>query len=182
MPLLSRKGEIADAWIRLDGGTALPVERDVILPLARLDADGAAVLAAGRRLGVLVPGDAALGALASWLDRLSLTAIGFPSFADGRGFSLARQLRIRGFRGEIRACGTLIADQFAFALGCGFDTIEIDPPLAARQPIADWLAAVQTISLSYQRDYIGPRNILEARRAARAAVQRTRAAQAEPAK
>lgn len=181
MPLLSRAGEIIDAWLSLDTDAVPTGERDVILPLARLDVDGTAVLAGGRRLGVAVGGDTALGTLVPWFDRLSLIALHFPSFTDGRGFSLARQLRLRGFKGELRASGYLIADQFGFALAAGFDTVEIDAALVQRQPIADWLAAAATISLSYQRDYAGPRNILEARRAARGARQ-SAVAQTEPAK
>ena len=33
---------------------------------------------------------------------------GFPSFADGRGFTLARQLRLKGFEGRLRAFGHVI--------------------------------------------------------------------------
>lgn len=181
MPLLSRGREIADPWRRLDAEASLPSGGDVILPLARLEPDGAALLAAGRRLGVSVAGAVGLDALLPWLDRLSLIAIDFPSFSDGRGFSLARQLRVVGFTGELRAVGQLIADQFGFALACGFDTVELDPALAARQPIGDWLAAAASISLAYQRGYAGPRNVLEARRAARSA-RTARVTQAEPAK
>ena len=181
MPLLDRTGEIADHWTHLDIEAPLATDRDVILPLARLDAGGAAVLAAGRRLGVAVGGDTALAALVPWLNRLGLIVVAFPSFTDGRGFSLARQLRVRGFKGELRATGALIADQFGSALASGFDTVELDAALAARQPAADWLAAVRSIGVSYQRDYAGPRNILEARRAARSA-RRSGVTQTEPAK
>ncbi len=180
MPLLDRTGAIADPWVRLDE-TAPLAGRQVILPLTRLEQDGAAVLTSGAKLGVAVGGDTGFELLRPWLNRLSLIAINFPNFTDGRGFSLARQLRVRGFKGELRAHGYLIADQLGFALATGFDTVEIDDDLAARQPVAEWLAAAKTISLSYQRDYTGPRNILEARRAARAQ-QNIRVAQTEPAK
>ncbi|MSO74248.1 MAG: DUF934 domain-containing protein [Alphaproteobacteria bacterium] len=180
MPLLNRTGAIADSWQRLDEA-APATGREAFLPLTRLDQEGGAVLAAGGKLGVAISGDTELNVLKPWLGRLSLIAISFPSFTDGRGFSLARQLRLRGFKGELRASGYLIADQFGFALAAGFDTVEIDDALAARQPIADWLAAAESISLSYQRDYAGPRNILEARRAARTTPQ-SRVTQTEPAK
>ena len=59
-----------------------------------------------------------------------LIAIDFPDFADGRGFSLARRLRSLGYRGHLRARGSIIADQFGQALSCGFDEVEIDDLLA----------------------------------------------------
>lgn len=74
-------------------------------------------------------------------------AILFPSFADGRGFSLARILRDRlGFAGEIRAVGSLIPDQSQFLLRSGFDTAEIADPGAAET----WKASLAQIRHSYQ--------------------------------
>lgn len=79
-----------------------------------------------------------------------LIAIAFPAFTDGRGFSLAHALRQAGYRGRLRATGELIPDQFAFALDCGFDEIEISDERLARQPIAQWLAALDAIDAAYQ--------------------------------
>ncbi|MGR3321090.1 MAG: DUF934 domain-containing protein [Pseudooceanicola sp.] len=62
----------------------------------------------------------------------------FPSFADGRGFTIARALRLRGYQGRLRARGHVIADQYAMARRSGFDEVEIDPDLAARQPEDHW--------------------------------------------
>ena len=64
--------------------------------------------------------------------------IAFPSFADGRGFTVARQLRLRGYTGRLRAKGHVLADQYAMARRAGFDEVEIDAELAARQPEASW--------------------------------------------
>jgi uncharacterized protein (DUF934 family) len=41
----------------------------------------------------------ALGALVRDFDRITVIRIPFASFADGRGFTLARHLRLLGFRG-----------------------------------------------------------------------------------
>lgn len=76
--------------------------------------------------------------------------VDFPSFADGRGFSIARQLRLRGYRGRLRARGHVIADQYAMARRAGFDEVEIDEALAARQPEADWLARADWQNGDYQ--------------------------------
>ncbi len=64
--------------------------------------------------------------------------INFPSFADGRGFTLARMLRLKGYRGRLRASGHVIADQYAMARRAGFDEVEISDDLAARQPQDHW--------------------------------------------
>lgn len=65
--------------------------------------------------------------------------VDFPSFADGRGFTLARLLRLRGYKGRLRAKGHVISDQYAMARRSGFDEVEISDELAARQPEAEWL-------------------------------------------
>ena len=97
--------------------------------------------------------------------RLALIAIAFPSATDGRGFSLARQLRRAASPAILRASGPLFSDQFPQALACGFDEVEIPDANAARQPVEQWLAARDRISLAYQRGYGAGENILERRRA-----------------
>ena len=79
-------------------------------------------------------------ALAPYLADLRLIRIGFPSFADGRGFTLARRLRMMGFTGRLRARGHVLADQYAMARRVGFDEVEINDELAARQPADQWQA------------------------------------------
>jgi uncharacterized protein (DUF934 family) len=64
--------------------------------------------------------------------------VAFGSFADGRGFTQARQLRLMGYTGRLRAGAGLIADQYAMARRAGFDEVELDESLAARQPEAQW--------------------------------------------
>ena len=89
--------------------------------------------------GVDLPSDAPPEALGA-LEGVSLVRIDFPSAGDGRGFTLARLLRLRGYRGRLRARGHVIADQYAMARRAGFDEVEIDHALAARQPEAQWRA------------------------------------------
>ncbi len=64
--------------------------------------------------------------------------IEFGSFADGRGFSLAKRLRNSGFKGKIRARGNMFCEQYRYLLDCGFDEIEITPEQALRQPFQYW--------------------------------------------
>lgn len=80
-----------------------------------------------------------LADIADRLEAATLVRIAFPSFADGRGFTLARHLRRMGYGGRLRAVGPLLADQYAMARRVGFDEVEIPDALAARQPEAQWL-------------------------------------------
>ena len=72
------------------------------------------------------------------LAQLALIRITFPSFSDGRGFTIARRLRLLGYTGELRAFGPVIAEQYAMARRVGFDAVEIPDTLAARQPESQW--------------------------------------------
>ncbi len=87
------------------------------------------------------------------IDRLGsaqMVRVDFPSSADGRGFTIARVLRLKGFTGRLRAKGHVLADQYAMARRSGFDEVEIDDALAARQPEDQWLARANWKDHSYQ--------------------------------
>ena len=94
-------------------------------------------------------------------DTLPLTPeiirIDFPSFADGRGFTLARMLRLRGYEGRLRARGHVIADQYAMARRSGFDEVEISQALAARQPEDQWQFRAKWQAHDYQSRLRGTR-------------------------
>lgn len=166
MPLISAGRFVADTWQRpLDGpiNAAAGEEARYILPLGRLLAEGETLAAAGHALGVEIPNDADLDVLEPWLARLGLIVVAFPKSADGRGFSIAARLRRSGFRGELRANGHVIADQYALATSCGFDTVEITAAQAERQPEAHWTAAARAMTLAYQQEPGELRSILSAR-------------------
>jgi len=84
------------------------------------------------------------------LDRISMIRVSFPSFSDGRGFSIARSLRSMGYTGRLRALGHVLADQYAMARRAGFDEIEISDDLAARQTEDQWLARADWRAHDYQ--------------------------------
>ena len=79
-----------------------------------------------------------------------LIAIRFPTSADGRGNSVAKRLRLLGYRGRLRASGHVLADQYPLALRCGFDEVEIDEALAERMPEAQWTEALGRVRANYQ--------------------------------
>jgi len=87
------------------------------------------------------------------LDKIDLIRIDFPVFSDGRGFSLAKRLRLLGYHGRLRAKGHVLADQYAMARRSGFDEVEIDKDLAARQPETQWLARADWQARNYQQRF-----------------------------
>ena len=89
-------------------------------------------------------------ALSDRLDAMEMIRVDFPSFADGRGFTIAAQLRRMGYRGRLRARGHVIADQYAMARRSGFDEVEIDATLAARQPEDQWRRRADWQAHDYQ--------------------------------
>ena len=94
-----------------------------------------------------VPSDTDPNALA--LDAAAYR-IAFPTSHDGRGFSIARRLRERGYEGHLRASGNVLADQFPFAMSCGFNDVEVPDAQAERMPQAQWVDAASRISQTYQ--------------------------------
>ena len=77
-------------------------------------------------------------ALEGHLDRLTLIRVAFPAFSDGRAFTVARKLRMLGYKGQLLALGPVIADQYAMLRRVGFDGAEIPDEIAARQPAEQW--------------------------------------------
>ncbi|MFT4095633.1 MAG: DUF934 domain-containing protein [Rhodoblastus sp.] len=159
MKLLDRAGYRIDDFAR-DGTLAA-----TIAPLAELDA--ALEQRDNRPIGVEIANNTEVQRLAPLFDRLALIAIVFPSFGDGRGFSLAKRLRRAGYTGRLRAVGPLIPDQGAYAFACGFDEIELPDAVTARQTEAQWRKALGAISATYQPGYFRPKSILERRFEAR---------------
>jgi uncharacterized protein (DUF934 family) len=174
MPLVRNGRFQPDPFIRIGADWELPVESanlgKVIVPFSWLD-DLSQNWPNQAAIGVEVANTVAIDELAPHLDRLALIVIAFPAFSDGRGFSLARALRNKGYGGLLRAYGALIADQTYHAEACGFDEIEIPESLSVRQPEPQWLAAAAP-RLTYQRGY-DDLNILDRRRLARGGADRS---------
>jgi uncharacterized protein (DUF934 family) len=94
----------------------------LLVSLPRFQAEGDAWLAEGRRIGVRVAAEEDVEGLAYDLARLSLVALAFPKFRDGRAYSSAALLRGRyQYAGELRAVGDVLRDQAAPMVRCGFD-------------------------------------------------------------
>src|SRR5205085_10127849 len=84
------------------------------------------------RVGVIWPNSRDVDDLVPYLDRLAAVALVFPTFRDGRAYSQARLLRERyRYRGELRATGQVLRDQFLYMLRAGFDAFEVTKPADA---------------------------------------------------
>lgn len=103
-------------------------------------------VAEGGQLAVILQPDQPPSIIADRLDELSLVAINFPAFTDGRGFSTARELRELGFSGEIRAMGFFIRDQLFYMQRCGFNAFQF----AQDTDLESCLASLSDFSDAYQ--------------------------------
>jgi uncharacterized protein (DUF934 family) len=124
-----------------------PGQGAVILPLARFNEEGEALLQAGRDVGVRLNADEGVEQLAPYLDRLKVVALTFPKFRDGRQYSQASLLRQRyGYAGEVRAVGAVLREQGGFMVRCGFDAFV---PEDGATP-EDWAAVAHRYRHVYQ--------------------------------
>ena len=125
--IIKGRAVVADDWtvLRLDEGqTADAVtipEGKVIVPLAVWQAQRE-TLGARDAIGVWIGSDERPEVLKDELDRFAVVAVDFPKFTDGRGYSIAYNLRMRlGYQGELRAIGDVLRDQLFQMQRCGFD-------------------------------------------------------------
>ena len=126
MPLV-KQGRIAtDGFVHVGDGAELPGDGAILVTAARFLEDPEALLRRAGKLGVIWPNNRDLDDLVPYLDRLAVVALVFPTFRDGRAYSQARLLRERyNYRGELRATGQVLRDQFLFMLRAGFDAFEV---------------------------------------------------------
>ncbi len=126
MRLVKAGHVIDDRYVRVLDEAPVPDDVPVIVPAARFLADIAELTHRSAPTGVLWPNNRRVAELAPHLAALALIALEFPKFRDGRAYSQARLLREHyGFRGELRATGDVLRDQFMFLVRAGFDTFEV---------------------------------------------------------
>ena len=129
MPLVKRGKIITDAFVHVADDAPLPGDGAILVSAARFLGDPESFVRRVGKTGVIWPNNRDLDDLVPYLDRLAVVALVFPSFRDGRAYSQARLLRERhGFRGELRATGQVLRDQFVFMLRAGFDAFEVKKP------------------------------------------------------
>jgi uncharacterized protein (DUF934 family) len=147
MPLVKGGKITDDPFVHIADGAELPPEGNVLVSAARFLENPEALFARSGKVAVIWPNSRDVDDLLPHLDRLGGVALVFPTFRDGRAYSQARLLRERYlYRGELRATGQVLRDQFVFMLRAGFDTFEVK-----KQPDAEAFAqTVQRYSVFYQ--------------------------------
>lgn len=138
----------------------IPAEGAVILSLTRFQAEGDALVSSGRQVGVRIQPDEAVEDLAYDLPRLTLVALVYPKYRDGRAYSSARVLRERlGYAGEVRAVGDVLREQAGHMVRCGIDSFA---PADGSTP-AEWAHAAGRFRHVYQRAADARKPIFEER-------------------
>jgi uncharacterized protein (DUF934 family) len=126
MPLVKHGKITGDAFVNVADDAEIPEGGAVLISAARFLADAEALSRRLGKLGVIWPNNRDVDDLVPYLDRLAMVALVFPTFRDGRAYSQARLLRERhNYRGELRATGQVLRDQFVFMLRAGFDAFEV---------------------------------------------------------
>lgn len=144
--IIKDQAVVEDNWtvIAKDHQGALP-QGQVLLPLGYWLANRD-TLTAG--VGLWLDSDEDAAAIGDSANDFPVIAVNFPSFADGRGFSLGRLLRERyHFRGELRAIGP-IRDQLFYLRRCGFNAFS----LSSQVPLEQALSSLEDFSVTYQSD------------------------------
>jgi uncharacterized protein (DUF934 family) len=154
--IIKHRAVVADDWalLRLDegeaaGGVTVPAGK-VIVPLAVWLAQHDVLAARLPQIGVWLASDERPEALAADVATLPLIAVNFPKFTDGRGYSIAYNLRARlGFKGELRAIGDVLRDQLFSMQRVGFDAYATRPD----RSIHDALKGLSVFSETYQASW-----------------------------
>ncbi len=147
MPILENGAPVADPWTEIADDAALPASGPVIVSLARWRAERETLATRADPVGVRLPTGAFDDAIAGDLGALALVVVELPKFRDGRAFTVARNLRERhGFKGEIRATGHIIPDQYAFLTRCGVTSVAVPEGADLEQ----WRRSAESVTIAYQ--------------------------------
>jgi len=114
-----------DDWQKVDDDAPLPASGKVLLSRKRWEMEKQN-LSNHLAYGITIEPAATVEDLVPDLSHFGLIAIDFPKFSDGRGYSMARELRsYHGYKGELRATGDILYDQLQLLARCGFDSFDI---------------------------------------------------------
>lgn len=145
--LLKDNQIIDDSWLILDDSAETLPSGNILLSLEQWQQFSDQLSQHNGELGLWLEGNAEIDTVIDSLQQLSLIAIKFPKFVDGRGFSLARLLRERyNYNGELRAIGEFIRDQLYLLKRCGFNAFQ----LTEDQDLSEASKSLNDFSETYQ--------------------------------
>lgn len=147
--LLDKHGKTAENQnIIIKNVEGLTLHDDQILPYAYWLEHKDSIKQGLNRIAIWLNSNDDIEQLSDDLSSISLIALNFPKFGDGRAFTMAHLLQDKhSFKGEIRAIGHPIADQAQFLFRCGVDSIDIPEG----QDPAIWIKEATRMSRFYQR-------------------------------
>ena len=149
MQIIRDRRIVNDEFVHVAGDAALPVDGPVIIEWTRWKSERERLEAHEGAVGVRLSIELHTRELLDDLPHLAVVAVEFPSFTDGRGYSIARTLRDRhGYVGELRAVGDVLRDQLFYMERCGFNAFE----LAAGKNMESALEAFGEYTVAYRRD------------------------------
>jgi len=126
MPLVKNGKITGDAFVHIADDAEIPGDGAILISSTRFLGDPETLSRRTGKTGVIWPNNRDVDDLVPYLDRLAVIGLVFPTFRDGRAYSQARLLRERySYRGELRATGQVLRDQFVFMLRAGFDAFEV---------------------------------------------------------
>lgn len=118
---------VEDAWTVVRGaeGATESGSEHLILPVSYLENPPAGFQSIQPRAAWIAPDDD-FESMARHFNKLDLIAVDFPTFRDGRGYSIGYLLRTRfKWQGELRAVGDVLRDQLNYMRRCGFDSFAV---------------------------------------------------------
>lgn len=147
MQLLKSGKLVTDMWTHAEDDQELHEAGAVIVTLERWLNEGENLRKRNEPVGVSLRNDQSPSQIIDDLEAIRLVQLDFPAYTDGRAYSAARLLRQRyGFKGEIRAVGNVLQDQYPLMLRCGFDSFIVKDGI----DVAGWRASTDVITTSYQ--------------------------------
>jgi len=144
-----RLAEPVEGAPAIDPATVTVPEGKIIVPqhVWLVQRELLAARAAAGDIGVWVGSDERPEAIKDDLSQFALVAVDFPKFTDGRGYSIAYNLRVRlGWTGELRAIGDVLRDQLFQMRRVGFDAYVV----RADRDVHDALKGLSDFSETYQ--------------------------------
>ena len=147
MSLIKNGRMVENKFIDCTNMEVLPKSGALIVSVTQWQDHWEKLVRRGESIGVKLKSDEHPEIIADDLESLTVIALEFPTFKDGRAYSYARLLRERyGFTGELRAVGDVLLEQIHFMERVGFNSVEID----SDDPLADFKTATEEFTVWYQ--------------------------------